>query len=40
MMPRGRRRDLALLIYYLRRGGFGLVREKFGERRDRLTRHR
>lgn len=37
MMPRGRRRDLALLIYYFRRGGLPLVREKLGERHERLT---
>lgn len=40
MMPKGRRRDLALLVYYFRRGGLELVREKLGERRDRLTRDR
>ncbi|MBW9119453.1 glycosyltransferase family 4 protein [Microbacterium trichothecenolyticum] len=38
MMPRGRRRDLALLGYYLRRGGVDLVREKLDERRGRLQR--
>ncbi|MFT4306920.1 MAG: glycosyltransferase family 4 protein [Microbacterium sp.] len=38
MMPRGRRRDLALLVYYFRRGGLALVREKLGERSERLTR--
>lgn len=37
-MPRGRRRDIALLAYYLRRGGIPLVREKLIERRARLTR--
>lgn len=36
-MPRGRWRDLNLLAYYLRRGGIGLAREKFGKRRERLT---
>lgn len=36
-MPRGRRRDLALLMYYLRRGGITLVKEKLGGRRERLT---
>jgi glycosyltransferase involved in cell wall biosynthesis len=36
MMPKGRRRDVALLFYYLRRGGMPLVREKLGER---FTRH-
>ncbi|MEN2738040.1 glycosyltransferase family 4 protein [Microbacterium sp. X-17] len=37
LMPKGRRRDLALLFYYLRRGGIPLVREKFSERRERLV---
>ncbi|MEL4881502.1 hypothetical protein AAEH85_21365, partial [Shewanella algae] len=37
LMPKGRRRDLALLFYYLRRGGIGLVREKLGERHDRQS---
>ncbi|MFT4211445.1 MAG: glycosyltransferase family 4 protein [Microbacterium sp.] len=37
MMPKGRRRDLALLVYYFRRGGLSLVREKLGERTERLT---
>ncbi|WP_237739289.1 glycosyltransferase [Microbacterium yannicii] len=36
-MPRGRRRDLTLLAYYLRRGGLTLVREKWADRRTRLT---
>lgn len=36
-MPRGRRRDLALLTYYLRRGGISLVKEKWHERRSRLA---
>jgi glycosyltransferase involved in cell wall biosynthesis len=36
-MPRGRRRDLALLVHYLRRGGLALVREKLAERRARVT---
>ncbi len=40
MMPRGRRRDLALLLYYFRRGGLSLVREKLGERQDRLSTDR
>lgn len=35
LMPKGRRRDAALLLYYLRRGGLGLVREKLAERRNR-----
>jgi len=35
LMPKGRRRDAALLFYYLRRGGIRLVREKVAERRDR-----
>lgn len=34
-MPRGPRRDLALLGYYLRRGGPSLVRDKMRERRAR-----
>jgi glycosyltransferase involved in cell wall biosynthesis len=38
-MPRGRRRDLALLRYYLTSGGFRLVREKVAERRERLGRN-
>lgn len=37
MMPKGRRRDAALLLYYVRRGGLPLVREKLSERRTRLT---
>ena len=37
MMPKGRRRDAALLFYYVRRGGLSLVREKLGERRNRLS---
>lgn len=35
LMPKGRRRDTALLFYYLQRGGIRLVREKLTERRDR-----
>lgn len=34
-MPRGRRRDLALLRYYLGQGGFALVRDKLAARRSR-----
>lgn len=37
-MPPGRRRDLALLLHYVRQGGFSLVREKLGERRGRRGR--
>jgi hypothetical protein len=37
-MPPGRRRDLALLTYYVRRGGLALVREKLDERRQRVSR--
>ncbi|RLK47750.1 glycosyltransferase family 4 protein [Microbacterium telephonicum] len=40
LMPRGRRRDFALLTYYLRRGGWALVREKLDERRTRRDRER
>ncbi|MEZ3160044.1 glycosyltransferase family 4 protein [Microbacterium sp. BWT-B31] len=40
LMPRGRRRDLALFAYYLRRGGLDLVREKMSERRGRLGEDR
>ncbi|GAA1689287.1 hypothetical protein GCM10009808_02720 [Microbacterium sediminicola] len=36
-MPSGRRRDLALLLYYLRRGGPALARRKLTERRGRLS---
>lgn len=36
-MPKGRRRDLALLLYYFRRGGLPLVRSKLGDRQERLT---
>jgi len=38
-MPKGRRRDAALLAHYVRRGGFKLVREKLGERRERLVKN-
>jgi glycosyltransferase involved in cell wall biosynthesis len=34
-MPRGPRRDLALLRYYLAQGGMSLVKEKLGKRRAR-----
>jgi glycosyltransferase involved in cell wall biosynthesis len=37
-MPRGMRRDLALLGHYLRRGGLTLVLRKVTARRDRLRR--
>lgn len=37
-MPPGRRRDAALLVHYLRRGGPRLVREKLAERRERRDR--
>lgn len=35
LMPKGRRRDAALALYYLRRGGVRLVREKLAKRRRR-----
>lgn len=35
-MPKGRRRDFALLRYYFRQGGVRLVREKLGRRQTRL----
>lgn len=37
-MPRGRRRDFALLRYYWRQGGLARVREKMSTRRERLDR--
>lgn len=37
-MPKGRRRDFALLVHYLRQGGLTLAREKFGERHARRSR--
>jgi glycosyltransferase involved in cell wall biosynthesis len=36
-MPRGPRRDFALLRHYWRQGGLRLVREKMTKRRDRLA---
>lgn len=38
MMPKGWRRDAALLAYYFRRGGVSLVREKLSKRRSREAR--
>lgn len=37
-MPKGLRRDVALLQHYLRQGGLSLVKEKLGRRRTRLKR--
>lgn len=37
-MPKGLRRDVALLRHYLRQGGLSLVKEKLGRRRTRLNR--
>lgn len=38
-MPRGPRRDLALLRHYIRQGGLSLVAEKIGRRRIRRKSH-